>query len=138
MTAVRVLLANQPRLLRKMLRRAIENTSDVTIIGEAGELTRLLPLIEEAAPHWIILSLEPDGHVPDLVDVILARWPSLQILAMATDGSQARVEWTVSSARGGASGANLRCELGLGDLSLNDLIMVLRSGALSEELLLGR
>jgi DNA-binding NarL/FixJ family response regulator len=97
-----------------MLRRAIENVSDLEVVSEVGDLHSLTQAIEQTAPDWIVVSLDPNGRVPAIVDNVLALRPSLHVLALSVDGSQTRVRWFAPH------------EEALGDVSLNDLIEVLR------------
>jgi DNA-binding NarL/FixJ family response regulator len=99
-----------------MLRRAIENVSDLQVVSEVTDLRSLVTVIEQTAPDWVVVSLDGNGRVPGMVDDLLALRPSLHILALSSDGSQTRVRWYAPH------------EQALGDVSLHDLIQVLREG----------
>lgn len=109
-----VILAYEHRLLRGMLERAIKKTPGLQVVGEMTDPDRLQPLLDETGAHWVIVSLAPDGRLPDTVDTLLAAHRSVRILAVACDGSQAKVK-----GRGDR-------EQVLDDLSLEELVAILR------------
>lgn len=94
-----VILAYEPRLLREMLRRVIGKTSTLEIVGEITDLAQLLALVEETDAQCVITSLSGDGEAPDVVDSLLAAHPSVCVLAVANDGSQARIKCADASKR---------------------------------------
>jgi DNA-binding NarL/FixJ family response regulator len=112
----RIILANQPRLLRKMLQRAIDHAPGLRVVGEISEPGGLAALLDQTGADWVIISLKPNGKTPDAVDRLLADYPSLRILAVAADGSQAKLVWTASYVEP------------LGELSLDRLLTLLSRG----------
>ena len=110
----RIVLADGSRFLHEMLKRVIEKTPDLQVVSEIADLARLSSTIAETEAEWVIVSLPPDGNMPELVDSALAAHSSVRFLAMATDGSQVRIKWLESH------------EEPMGDVSLNELIAVLR------------
>ena len=110
----RIILANGSRFLHEMLKRVIEKTPDLQVVGEIADLARLSSTIAKTEAEWVIVSLPPDGKIPETVESSLTTHPSVRVLAVATDGSQVRIKWLESH------------EEPLGDVSLNELIAVLR------------
>lgn len=95
----RVILANQPRLLREMLRRVISKAPDIHVIGETGDSATLCHLIAHRDAHWVVLSLNPDGGIPALANTLLAENPGIKVIAVAADGSLVKVYWTEAQER---------------------------------------
>jgi hypothetical protein len=115
----RILLANQPRLLRGLLRRVIQKDPALQVVGEVMDQSGLPAAIDRTGAQWVILSFPPQGRLPWITNVLKTRFPSVQILALATDGSRVRVE-----RRSDPEGT----EKDLIDLSLLDLLGMLRRG----------
>lgn len=116
MQSTRVILANEPRLLREMLKRVITRAPELQVVGEVTDPTKLSPLLHKTHAQWLIVSLWPEGLVPGAIESLLVEHSSLGILGMAGDGSQARIKRAEST------------EQELHNLSLNRLIAVLREG----------
>jgi DNA-binding NarL/FixJ family response regulator len=109
----RVILANDSRLLRGMLKHVIDRAPGLEVVDEISDLTMLPSAVERTDPHWAIVSLCGDGRMPEIADRVLDRCASVSILAVATDGSLAKVK-------------RVACrEQTLGHLSLEQLISVL-------------
>lgn len=137
----RIILANETRLLREMLRRAIARSPYLQVVGEVTDRANLSSRVEETDAQWVIVSLLPDGGIPETAETLLMENPSVAILAVAPDGSQLRVGWTEPCEKAIAvapdgSPVKLRWtethEKLLEDLSLEELITVLRKGSLWE------
>jgi hypothetical protein len=109
----RIVLAHDSRLLRGMLRHAIDKAPGLEVVGEISDLKLLLSTVEKKDPHWAITSLSRDGRVPEIADRVLDECSSVSILAVAIDGSLAKVKGVA------------RREQILGCLSLEQLISVL-------------
>ena len=109
----RIILANGSRFLHEVLKRVIKKIPDLQVVGEITDLARLSSTITETEAEWVIVSLPPDGKMPELVDSALAAHSSVRFLAMATDGSQVRIKWLESR------------EEALDNLSLDELFAVL-------------
>ena len=91
MQTSRVILANEPRLLRGMLRRVIARIPGLEVVGEVTDAAMLPSLVDETEVQWIITSAWPEGRPPSAVQSLLAGRSSVCILGMAADGSQARI-----------------------------------------------
>jgi hypothetical protein len=115
MESSQIILANQPRLLRKMLHRALRNRVGLYISAEISDVTNLASVVQEKNPQWIVISLWPDDEIPQVVRSLLAERPSLCVLGMAVDCSQVKIKCGLSSS-----------ERILHNLSLDGLIEILR------------
>lgn len=109
----RVVLAHGSRLLRGMLRHVIDKAPGLEVVEEISDPKLLLSTVEKKEPHWAIVSLSRDGRVPAIADRVLDACSSVSILAVAVDGSLAKVK------------GSARREQILGRLSLEQLISVL-------------
>lgn len=109
----RVVLANDSRLLRSMLRHVIEKAPGLEVVDEVSDLAMLLSVVERTHPHWAIVSLTRDGRMPDVADRLLKRCSSVSVLGMTIDGTVAKVKRVACSERA------------LGHVSLDELLSVL-------------
>ena len=89
----RVILANKPRLLRGMLKHVLQKDPGLKVVGEVLDLEDLARTVEETGAGWVIVSLPPDGKIPDLAEAVLISHPSINLLAVAMDGSQIKLKW---------------------------------------------
>lgn len=110
----RVVLMNESRLLRELLRRVIEKTPGFSVVDEVAELDMLTDAVDEAHAQWVVMSLQGYAQFSERVEGLLQAHPALRILAMATDGSRIVLKCV---------GA---CEENLKDVSLDGFIDALR------------
>lgn len=114
MQLYRVILANEPRLLRGLLSRALQQAPGVQVVGQETDKAKLASTIDESGADWVIVSLWQNGNLPAFLQDLISERPSLCLMGMAADGSQART-W---SPDGG--------ERNLNGLTLDELIATLR------------
>lgn len=110
----RIVLANEPRLLREMLQRVVDKQPDLQVVSEVSDWAELPSTIERTEAQWVILPLLADGKMPAIVDSLLSTSPTLHILAVAMDGSRIKMKCGASE------------EEWLNNLSLDALIALLR------------
>lgn len=113
MDAAQIVLANQSRLLRGMLERAINQIDDLEIAEVVSEVSDLPDVVNRLYPHWVIVSLETLDDQSGMLKDILRDHPGTRILGMAIDGSESIVRYLT-----------LR-EEDLGELSLRKLMEIL-------------
>jgi DNA-binding NarL/FixJ family response regulator len=115
MELCRVVLANQPRLLRGLLSRVLAKAPGLEVVSEQLDLSDLPSTVEQSKADWVIVSLWRDGEMPHSLENLLAEHPSTCLLGMAADGSRARVRCSTAA------------DTNLDGLSLADLLATLRS-----------
>jgi len=115
MKPYRVILANQPRLLRSLLRRVLRKTGDIDVVGEVSDLENLPPKVEQTDAQWVIVSSWRNGDFPEAFRSLMVEHPALCLLGLAADGSQAIIH---------CPGA---AEFTVSNLSLESLFATLRS-----------
>jgi DNA-binding NarL/FixJ family response regulator len=116
MESCQIVLANEPRLLRKMLQRVLSNREGLCVTAEITTDTELASVVEETNPQWVVVSLWPKDEIPQVVRSLLAEHPSLCILGLAADCSKVKIRCGTSSQ-----------ERVLYSLSLDDLVEILRT-----------
>ncbi len=93
----RIILANDSRLLRGLLWRALDKVSGLQIVGETQDLSSLTARIEQAGAEWVILPLWTDGQLPSVLDAVLNEHPEVSLLGLAKDGSAAKLQRSAGS-----------------------------------------
>lgn len=116
MQTSRVILANEPRLLRGLLRHVIAGAPGLQVVGEVVDPEDLSSLAGQIEAQWVIVSIWPEGLLPSAVQSLLVKYSSLCVLGMAADGSRAKIacESSTEDLRDG--------------LSLDDLLAILKRG----------
>ena len=111
----RILLANVPRFLDEMLKRALANVPGLQIVGEVADWATLSSAIKQTRAQWIIVSL-PSGHpMSQVVSELLTAHPSIRLLNVATDGGPVTMQWVEPR------------EQAIDEFSLNELTALLTS-----------
>jgi len=96
------LLADDHHVVRTAVASFLRQEPDIEVVGEVGEASRLLPLVEEIRPDVLLL----DAHMPGQNVIRTARdlcreHPELAILVLS---AYDRREYVVGLLRAGASG----------------------------------
>lgn len=114
MESYRVVLANEPRLLRGLLSRVLKQAPGVMVVGQELDEAKLSSTVGESQADWVIVSLWQNGNLPAFLRNLVSDHPSLCLLGMAADGSRART-WCLE-----------RGEQSLNGLTLEEFISTLR------------
>ena len=92
-TAVRVLVANRPRLLREMVLSALSEQAGIDIVGEAEDERDVPELVEKTKPDFLLIGMEEGRRRPRICDVLLKQHPSLRIIAVAPSSNLGIFYW---------------------------------------------
>jgi DNA-binding NarL/FixJ family response regulator len=93
MGKIRVLVANRPRLMRELVLATIADQSDIEIVGELLDESRIQEIVAESEPDALIMALERPGVPPPLCRELLERYPRLKIVALAPERNSSMVLW---------------------------------------------
>jgi DNA-binding NarL/FixJ family response regulator len=94
LTRIRVLVANQPHLVRDLISFTIADQEDLEIVGQVEDVAELSDLVEETRPDYVIISLEKPGKRPPACDSLLERYPHIKILAVTSESNTSILYWT--------------------------------------------
>jgi two-component system response regulator DevR len=123
---IRVLVADAQALFRQALRSILEEQADVAVVGEAGDIERLVSEAERTRPDVLLLdeslSLGSLGHTASL---LRARVPQCQVVVIASKEDDAAL---LAAVEAGVVGYITR-DVGIGDL-LEGMRVVHRGEAL--------
>ena len=92
--AVRILIANRPRLIRELLLATLSDQTWVEVVGEVSEMNQIADHVLKTAPDLIVIDAEEPGKRPRICDVLLHDHPGLRIIAFAPQKNYGACYWT--------------------------------------------
>ena len=82
--AIKILLADDHRLILAGIRRALEEVDDIEVVGEAESGSQVLPLIHQTSPDLVLLDLRlPDMNGLSCLDAIRKRYPEVKVVVLS-------------------------------------------------------
>jgi chemotaxis response regulator CheB len=89
----RVLMANQPKLMRELLVEMLEEESWIQIVGEVTQENEIRDLVLKTGPDLLVVTAEKPGMRPAICDELLREFPALRIIAVAAQESYSVCYW---------------------------------------------
>ncbi len=106
MNRVRVLLADDHVLVRAGLRKLLESTPDLDVIGEAGDGLAVLALVAELQPSLVVMDISMPGlNGLDTTARLVKEWPDIRVLILSMHQTE---EYVRQALRHGAAGYLLK------------------------------
>ena len=90
---IRVLAANQPRLMRELVITTIVDQPDIEVVGETDDETKITELVEHLHPDFLIMGLDESNKGLGLCGFLLGRYPHMRILALAPERNCSVCYW---------------------------------------------
>ena len=94
--SIRVIVANQPRLMRELVLETIIEQPDIEIVAEIQNEDEIAAKVKETHPDFLIIALDNSNERPPLCDTLLRRYPEMKILALAPDRNIGAFRWASS------------------------------------------
>ncbi len=91
--AIRVVVANRPRLMRELVLATIADQDDIEIVGDVRNEQDIARVVEETLPDFLIISLDEAEQRPPLCDSLLTHYPNMRILALAPERNSSIFFW---------------------------------------------
>jgi hypothetical protein len=82
MRPIRVLVANQPRLMRELLMATFADQPDIEIVGEVEDESEIVAAVDRSQPDFLIIKLGRQQRLPALCEPILQKYPHIKVLAV--------------------------------------------------------
>lgn len=79
---IRVVVANQPRLIRELVLETISQHPDIEIVAEIPNEGEIIQVVDGTHPDFLIIELDGSGERPAICDILLRRHPDLKVLAL--------------------------------------------------------
>jgi chemotaxis response regulator CheB len=89
----RVLMANQPKLMRELLVEMLEEEPWIQIVGEVTDENEIRELVHKTSPDLLVVTAEKPGKRPAICDELLREFPALRIIAVAAQESYSVCYW---------------------------------------------
>ncbi len=99
MKRIRVLIANQPRLMRELISTTIADQPDIELVGEVGRQGDVAEAVAQTRPDVLILAMDEREKYRAQCGFLLGRYPEMKILALAPDQNRALLYWAVVDIR---------------------------------------
>lgn len=99
MKRVRVLVANQPRLIRELIMNTIADQPDIELVGEVEKQRDLSEVVEQTRPDVLILAMDERDRYHAQCGFLLGRYPEMRILALAPEQNRAQFYWATLDIR---------------------------------------
>lgn len=90
---IRVVVANQPRLMRELVLETIHEHPDIEIVAEIQNEQEIAQAVDGTHPDFLIIALDESGQRPAICDVLLHRYPEMKILALAPEQNLSMFFW---------------------------------------------
>jgi Response regulator containing a CheY-like receiver domain and an HTH DNA-binding domain len=91
--AIRILVANQPRLMRELILTTLTDQPDMEIVGEVVDDAEIPAEVAKNSPDLVVISMDESGKRPVLCDTILHKHPEVRILAVAFQRNRSVFYW---------------------------------------------
>jgi AmiR/NasT family two-component response regulator len=91
--AVRVLVANRPRLLREMVLSTLAEQTGIDVVGETDDERDVPDLVAKTQPDFLLIAMEEGRRRPRLCDLLLKQFPALRIIAVAPHSNFGMFYW---------------------------------------------
>ena len=83
--AIRVLVANRPRLMRELILTTFADQPDIEIVGEVGDESEISESVKRTLPNFVVIALDHPGRRPAICDELLREHPEVRVIAVAPE-----------------------------------------------------
>lgn len=82
---VRVMVANQPRLVRELVLETIKEQVDIEVVAEVRNESDIAQAVDGMKPDFLIVTLSESDKCPAICETLLLRHPQMKVLALAPE-----------------------------------------------------
>jgi chemotaxis response regulator CheB len=83
--AIRVLVANRPRLMRETILTTFADQPDIEIVGEVANDSEIIECVNRTLPNFVVIALDQAGSRPHVCDDLLREHPEVRVIAVAPE-----------------------------------------------------
>ncbi len=91
--AIRVLVANRPRLMRELILTTFADQPDIEIVGEVGDESEISESVKKTLPNFVVIALEHPDRRPAICDELLREHPEVRVIAVAPERNSIVYYW---------------------------------------------
>lgn len=82
---MRVLVANQPKLMREAILAMFADQPEMEIVGEVSDESQIPDSVNQTSPDLLVIALDESGRRPLICDAVLTAHPELLIIAVSSE-----------------------------------------------------
>ena len=79
---LRVVMANPPKLMRKLLLEKLKEEPWIEMVGEATQESEIRELAQKTAPDLVVVTADRPGRRPAICDELLSEFLALRLIAV--------------------------------------------------------
>jgi chemotaxis response regulator CheB len=91
--SIRVLVANQPKLMREVILATFADQPDIEIVGEVPDEAEIQDCVNQVIPDLLVIAMDESGKRPLLCDVVLHAHPGVRIIAVSSEQNRSVCYW---------------------------------------------
>jgi DNA-binding NarL/FixJ family response regulator len=91
--AIRILVANRPKLMRELLLTTLSEQTGIEVIGEVTETADIQNFVDKTSPDLLVIDAEEPGKRPFICDMLLRDHPQMRIIAVAPKDNYSVCYW---------------------------------------------
>ena len=91
--AIRVLVANRPRLMRELILTTFADQPDIEIVGEVGDESEISESVKKTLPDFVVIALDHPDRRPAICDELLREHPEVRVIAVAPERNSIVYYW---------------------------------------------
>ena len=91
--AIRILVANRPKLMRELILATLADQPGIEIVGEASDDAEIRDRVHQTLPDLLVIALDEPGKRPRICDTVLQEHPQVRIIAVASDQNRSIGYW---------------------------------------------
>jgi len=91
--SIRILVANQPKLMRELIMATLSDEPGIEIVGEVSDESEIRQRVRQTLPDLLVIALEEPAKRPNLCDTLLRDQPGLRIIAVASQENCSVFYW---------------------------------------------
>lgn len=91
--AIRVLVANRPRLMREVILATFADQPDFEIVGEVAEESEIFETVKRTLPNFVVIALDHPDRRPRICDELLREHPEVRVIAVAPEKNAIVYYW---------------------------------------------
>lgn len=95
---LQVLIADDHPLMLAGIRRALERSDEIEVVGEARSFAEVIQLVDRRRPHTVLLDLRmPGGSGFECIQKIREGWPEVKVVVLSADEDRGSIDGALSA-----------------------------------------
>jgi chemotaxis response regulator CheB len=91
--AIRILVANRPKLMRELILSTLADEPGIEVVGEVSDEAEIRERVRQALPDLLVIALDEPTKRPVICDTLLRDHPGLRIIAVASQENCSVFYW---------------------------------------------